>query len=70
MGERNKRNQQTRRADLGESQAEKVAQSQRFVEAARELGCDESEEAFDAALKAVAKHKPKREEPTEAPEEP
>jgi hypothetical protein len=32
-------------------------QSKAFVEAARELGCDESEERFDAALKRVAGHK-------------
>lgn len=34
-------------------------QSKRFEQAARELGCDESEEAFDAKLRQVAKHKPK-----------
>ena len=35
------------------------AQHARFVEKARELGCDESEEAFDEKLKAIARHKPK-----------
>ena len=37
------------------------AKSQRkaFEEAARELGCDESEERFDETLRAVARHKPK-----------
>ncbi len=34
------------------------SQSERFKQAARELGCDESEVRFDAALKAIAKHKP------------
>ena len=34
-------------------------QSQRFIDAARELGCDESEERFNETLRAVAKHKPK-----------
>jgi hypothetical protein len=29
-----------------------------FRKAARELGADESESAFDSALKKVAKHKP------------
>jgi hypothetical protein len=29
-----------------------------FVDAARALECDESEERFDAALKKVAAHKP------------
>ena len=35
------------------------AQAKRFIEAARELGCDESPEAFEAAVKKVARHKPK-----------
>jgi hypothetical protein len=30
----------------------------KFREAARELGCDESDERFEEALRAVAKHKP------------
>jgi hypothetical protein len=34
-------------------------QCERFDQAARELVCDESEERFNEALKAVAKHKPK-----------
>jgi hypothetical protein len=34
------------------------SQSERFKRLARELGCDESEERFDAVLKAVAKHQP------------
>jgi hypothetical protein len=32
--------------------------SERYKQAARELGCDESEERFNDALKAVAKDKP------------
>jgi hypothetical protein len=43
------------------------SQSERFKQAARELGCDESEERFDKALKAVAKHKPKVEAGTKKP---
>ncbi len=39
------------------------AQSARFIEAARELGCDESTEAFEAALKKVAKVKVRRARP-------
>jgi len=35
------------------------SQSQRFKQAAREVGCDDSEERFNDALKAVAKHKPR-----------
>lgn len=33
------------------------AQSARFIEAARKLGCDESPDAFEAAVKKVARHK-------------
>ncbi len=34
------------------------SQAGKFVELARQLGCDESEERFDAALGKVVKHKP------------
>jgi hypothetical protein len=34
-------------------------QRRRFEETARELDCDQSEEAFDAALRTIARHKPK-----------
>ena len=37
------------------------SQSERFKEAARELGCDESEERFDEALRKIGKAKPKDE---------
>lgn len=40
-----------------------AAQSARFIEAARELGCDESPDAFEAAMKKVARHKPAEEKP-------
>lgn len=43
-----------------------VAQSKAFVDAARELGCDESEESFNANLKKVASHKPEAAEPKAA----
>lgn len=36
-------------------------QSEKFIEAARELGCDESESAFDEKLKKLAEHKPESE---------
>ena len=36
----------------------KAGQSSRFIEAARELGCDEDESAFDAKLTTIAKGKP------------
>jgi len=45
-------------------------QIDRFKELARELGCDEDEAAFEAALKKVAeappppKHEPKKRKPT------
>ena len=37
-------------------------QSRRFIEAARELGCDDNEEQFKETLRVVAKHRrtPKR----------
>jgi hypothetical protein len=35
-----------------------TSQGKRFVESARALECDESEERFDAALKKIAAHKP------------
>ena len=36
-------------------------QSKRFIETARQIGCDEDEKAFDEKLKRIAKAKPKRE---------
>jgi hypothetical protein len=36
----------------------KSAQNEKFVKAARELGCEESEEHFNATLAKVARHKP------------
>lgn len=36
-------------------------QVEKFKEAARELGCDESKERFDDALRKIAKAKPKPE---------
>lgn len=44
-----------------ESETQDV-QSARFIEAARELGCDESPGAFEAAVKKVARHKSREEE--------
>lgn len=38
----------------------KTSQSDRFIETARELGCDEDEKAFDDKLKRIVKAKPKR----------
>lgn len=37
---------------------EKAKQIDKFRDAARTLGCDESEEHFDTALAKVARHKP------------
>lgn len=36
------------------------SQIDKFKDAARELGCDESEEAFDATLKRIAKAPPQK----------
>jgi hypothetical protein len=38
---------------------DKKPQLDRFKEAARALGCDEDEAAFDEKLKAIARQKPK-----------
>ena len=45
-------------------------QSARFIEAARELGCNESPDAFEAAVKKVARHKPVEDKPAGAPSTP
>jgi hypothetical protein len=47
-------------ATMGQSRkkVESDRQGQDFVDAARALECDESEERFDAALRKVAAHKP------------
>jgi hypothetical protein len=42
-----------------------MAQSERFIEAARKLGCDDDPAHFDETLKKVARHKPP---PNAAPE--
>jgi len=36
-------------------------QRDRFIEMARQLGCDEDEKAFDGKLKKIAKQRPKPE---------
>lgn len=42
-------------------------QIDRFKEAARALGCDEDEAAFDTALRQIASYKPKKEKSAAAP---
>jgi hypothetical protein len=34
------------------------SQSQKFIDKARELGCDEDEKAFDDKLRKIARQKP------------
>ena len=41
------------------------SQSQKFIDKARELGCDEDEKAFDDKLRRIAKQKPKEEKPAD-----
>ena len=48
------------------SSKEHPEQRRRFIEKARELGCDESEERFDKALRIIAKQKPHKPEPKRA----
>lgn len=45
---------------MGKPIGRKVTQQDRFVEAAREAGCDEDPDAFDKALKKVASAPPPR----------
>jgi hypothetical protein len=42
-------------------------QSKRFIETARELGCDEDEAAFEEKLKQIATAKPRRQAPRKRP---
>lgn len=49
----NLRNQSMPKLDTPEK-----TQKQRFIAKARELGCDENEKAFDAALKKIVAAKP------------
>ena len=42
-----------------ERPASATAQRDRFIEAARELGCDEDEAAFKEKLAVIARQKPK-----------
>jgi hypothetical protein len=44
-------------------------QSERFVKAARELGCDEDEAHFEEALRKIGRRRPPA-EPPHAPEKP
>lgn len=45
-----------------------LEQIERFKEAARALGCDEDEAAFDEKLKSIARQKPRDEpKPAKAP---
>lgn len=45
-------------AKLGAEKLTPEEQRRRFEETARELGCDESEERFEAALKAIKRRVP------------
>ena len=61
-----------RNKSIAETRKDTHGQSQSFIEAARSLECDESEERFNAALGQIARHKPKPEvlpEKAEAPDE-
>jgi hypothetical protein len=42
-------------------------QSERFIETARALGCDESEAAFDDKLRQIAQYKPEPKAPKRKP---
>jgi hypothetical protein len=51
---------------MANNKKSQTEQSQRFIEAARAIGCDEDPAHFDEILKKVARHKP----PPKAPPEP
>lgn len=57
-----------RKPETGRSGA--VSQSQRFIETARALGCDEDEAAFRDKLRVIARQKPKTEPKHEPKHEP
>ena len=46
----------------------KRLQHEAFIAAARDLACDESEDAFNVALKKVARQKPPPDAPAPKPE--
>ncbi len=48
----------------GKSTSPPKSQRDRFIEAARELGADEDEDAFKKKLERIAKAKPKDEKPS------
>ncbi|WP_419951287.1 hypothetical protein [Methylobacterium sp.] len=50
---------------LGAEKLTPEEQKRRFEELSRELECDESEDNFDAALRVIAKQKPKAEPPSD-----
>jgi hypothetical protein len=50
-----------------QSKAENASQRDAFVNAARELGCDEDESRFEETLKKVVRHKSKNEEKSSQP---
>lgn len=57
---------------MGRDKGQSTASSQidRFREAARELGCDESEERFVEVVKKLAKAPPAKNEPKPKPRQP
>lgn len=54
-----KKSPKTRRDVDSGTMSKQRSQSEKFRRAARELGCDEDEAAFDAKLKSIAGQKPK-----------
>jgi len=45
-----------------------IAQSNTFIEAARELGCDEDEARFEESLRRVIRHEPQPEPVKKSPQ--
>lgn len=44
---------------------DKKSQKQKFIDKAKELGCDEDEKTFDDKLRRIAKQKPKEDKPAD-----
>jgi hypothetical protein len=44
---------------MPKNKSDERSQSERFIETARELGCDEDEAAFEEKLRQIATAKPK-----------
>jgi hypothetical protein len=54
---------------MSKSQKPTKPQIERFIEAARQLGCDEDKERFEEKLGKIARHRPSAEPHPQRPKE-